>query len=446
MAGGGPGAGRGEVGRGDRRDDHRDLVERDRRVLWHPYASMPAAVPPVPVVAAEGTRLRFADGRQVIDGMSSWWAAIHGHRHRVLDEAARTQLDAMAHVMFGGITHPAAVELAELLVEIAPPGLEHVFLADSGSVSVEVAIKMALQYARGTGRPERTRLLTVASGYHGDTLACMSVCDPVTGMHGMFSGILPTQLFAPAPAPRYGELFAPHHIAEFAGLLAAHRHEIAAVILEPVVQGAGGMRFYAPDYLVEVRRLCDRHGVLLIADEIATGFGRTGRLFGCDHAGIAPDIMCVGKALTGGYLSMAAALCTPEVATGANAAESGALMHGPTFMANPLAAAVATASVRLLLSRPWAAEVAAIEASLQAGLAPAAGMPGVADVRVLGAIGVIETVDPVPVAATQELLVDRGVWLRPFGRLLYTMPPYISSAEDLRCIAGAMVAAAEVLR
>lgn len=448
MAGDGPGTGRArriDDPGGDHRRRHVDLVERDRRHLWHPYAPMPSPLPAVPVVSAAGTTLTLADGRQVIDGMSSWWAAIHGHRHPVLDEAVRTQLESMAHVMFGGITHPAAVELAELLVEIAPHGLEHVFLADSGSVSVEVAVKMALQYARGTAHPERTRLLTVASGYHGDTLAAMSVCDPVTGMHNMFNDVLPVQLFAPAPQPRYGETFRAEHIADFAGLMAAHREEIAAVILEPVVQGAGGMRFYSPDYLAEVRRLCDEHHVLLIADEIATGFGRSGRLFGCDHAGISPDIMCVGKALTGGYLSMAATLCTAEVAAGVSAAESGALMHGPTFMGNPLAAATATASIRLLLSRPWESEVAAIEASLRAGLAPADALAGVAEVRVLGAIGVIETTDPVPVAASQELLLDRGVWLRPFGRLLYTMPPYISGEEELRRITSAMVAAAEAL-
>ena len=429
----------------DQHRKHLDLVARDRKRVWHPYAPMPSVSPAVPVVAAEGTTLHLADGRQAIDGMSSWWAAIHGHRHPVLDEAIRKQLEAVAHVMFGGITHPAAVELAELLVEIVPAGLEHVFFADSGSVSVEVAIKMALQYARGTGRPERTRLLTVASGYYGDTLGAMSVCDPVTGMHSMFAGVLPPQLFAPAPEPRFGQPFGANHIAEFAGLLADHRDEIAAVILEPVVQGAGGMRFYSPEYLREVRRLCDEHDTLLIADEIATGFGRSGRLFGCDHAGIRPDIMCVGKALTGGYLSMAATLCTAEVAAGVSAVESGALMHGPTFMGNPLAAAVSLASVRLLLSRPWAGEVASIAEALETGLAPAATLAGVADVRVLGAIGVIETVDPVPAAATQELLLDRGVWLRPFGRLLYTMPPYISTAEDLRRITGAMVDAAEAL-
>ena len=304
---------------------------------------------------------------------------------------------------------------------------------------------MALQHARGTGRPERTRLLTVRSGYHGDTLACMSVCDPVNGMHSMFADVLPSQLFAPAPEPAFGQPVEAVHLAEISRLLATHAGEIAAVILEPVVQGAGGMRFYAPGYLAAVRRLCDDHDVLLIADEIATGFGRTGELFGCDHATVRPDIMCVGKALTGGYLSMAATLCTPAVAAGVGAAESGALMHGPTFMGNPLAAAVAVASVRLLLSRPWRDEVSAIERALLRGLAPAAGLPGVADVRVLGAIGVIETLDAVPMASTQELLLDRGVWLRPFGRLLYTMPPFISTPDELTTITAAMVEAAEAL-
>ncbi len=358
----------------------------------------------------------------------------------MLDDAVRAQLDATAHVMFGGLTHQPAVELAELLVEISPAGLEHVFLADSGSVSVEVAVKMALQHARGTGRPERTRLLTVRSGYHGDTLACMSVCDPENGMHSMFSGILPQQLFAPAPEPAFGEPFAAGHIAEFERLLSEHAGEVAAVILEPVVQGAGGMRFYAPEYLAAVRRLCDEHDVLLIADEIATGFGRSGELWGCDHAGIAPDIMCVGKALTGGYLTMAAVLCTPEVAAGVSAAESGALMHGPTFMGNPLAAAVALASVRLLCSRPWREEVAGIEHRLRDGLAPLASHPGVADVRVLGAIGVVEMDEPIDMVDSQQILLDHGVWLRPFGKLLYTMPPYVSTADDIDAITAAMEA------
>jgi adenosylmethionine---8-amino-7-oxononanoate aminotransferase len=416
------------------------LVERDRTRVWHPYAPMPGVLDPVPVTGASGTRLQLADGREVVDGMSSWWASIHGYRHPVLDEAIRSQLDATAHVMFGGLTHAPAVELSELLVELAPAGLEHVFLADSGSVSVEVAIKMALQHARGTGRPERTRLLTVRGGYHGDTLACMSVCDPVNGMHSMFADVLPSQLFAPMPEPAFGEPFEERHVAELAELIERHAGEVAAVILEPVVQGAGGMRFYAPDYLAAVRRLCDEHDVLLVADEIATGFGRSGELWGCDHADISPDIMCIGKALTGGYVTMAAALCTAEVAAGVSAAESGALMHGPTFMGNPLAAAVALASVRLLRSRDWRAEVGSISTHLRAGLEPLRSAPGVADVRVLGAIGVVELDEPVDMASSQRVLLDHGVWLRPFGRLLYTMPPYISTAEDLDAITAAMAA------
>ncbi|MCO8126572.1 adenosylmethionine--8-amino-7-oxononanoate transaminase [Acidimicrobiia bacterium EGI L10123] len=415
-----------------------DLADRDQARVWHPYAPMPASLAPVPVVGASGTRLALADGREVVDGMSSWWASIHGYRHPVLDEAVRAQLDATAHVMFGGLTHAPAVALAELLVDIAPEGLEHVFLADSGSVSVEVAIKMALQHARGTGRTGATRLLTVRGGYHGDTLGAMSVCDPVNGMHSMFTDVLPSQLFAPAPSPAYGQPFSEDDISELAVLLSHHRDEVAAVILEPIVQGAGGMRFYAPEYLAAVRRLCDEHGVLLIADEIATGFGRSGRLFGCDHAGITPDIMCLGKALTGGYLTMAAVLCTPAVAAGVSAAESGALMHGPTFMGNPLAAAVSLASVQLLLSRDWEAEVAGIETGLRAGLDDLRGHDAVADVRVLGAIGVVELHEPVDMAASQQTLLDHGVWLRPFGRLLYTMPPFISSEDDVAAITAAM--------
>ncbi|HEU5084000.1 MAG TPA: adenosylmethionine--8-amino-7-oxononanoate transaminase [Acidimicrobiales bacterium] len=421
-----------------RTDEPASLAARDGARVWHPYAPMPASLPPIPVAGARGTRLVLADGREVVDGMSSWWASIHGYRHPVLDDAVRAQLDATAHVMFGGLTHAPAVELAELLVAIAPAGLEHVFLADSGSVSVEVAIKMALQHARGTGRPGRTKLLTVRGGYHGDTLACMSVCDPVNGMHSMFADVLPAQLFAPVPSPGFGEPFDDSHVAELARLLHEHHDSVAAVILEPVVQGAGGMRFYAPEYLAAVRRLCDEHDVLLIADEIATGFGRTGRLFGCDHAGVTPDIMCVGKALTGGYLTMAAVLCTPEVAAGVSAAESGALMHGPTFMGNPLAAAVSLASVRLLLSRPWEDEVAGIEAGLRDGLAGLEHHDAVVDVRVLGAIGVVELREPVDMAASQATLLDHGVWLRPFGRLLYTMPPFVSSADDVAAITAAM--------
>lgn len=427
----------------DRSDVTDEFMARDAARVWHPYAPMPAALPSVPVRGASGSKLHLTDGREVVDGMSSWWAAIHGYRHPALDEAVREQLDAMAHVMFGGLTHGPAVELAELLVEVSPPGLEHVFFADSGSVSVEVAMKMALQHARGTGHPRRTRMLTVRSGYHGDTLGAMSVCDPINGMHAMFSEVLPQQLFAPSPEPGFGEEFGAVHIAGFERLLADNTAGVAAVILEPVVQGAGGMRFYSPDYLVAVRELCNEHEVLLIADEIATGFGRTGELFGCDHAGISPDIMCVGKALTGGYMSMAAVLCTPQVAAGVSAGESGALMHGPTFMANPLAAAVSLASIELLLSRPWRAEVAHIEELLTVGLAPATELAGVADVRVLGAIGVVEAGDAIPVEETQRMLLDHGVWLRPFGRLLYTMPPYVSSDADVDAITSAMVAVAQ---
>jgi adenosylmethionine-8-amino-7-oxononanoate aminotransferase len=406
---------------------------------------MPGTSSPLAVASASGTRLTLADGRVLVDAMSSWWAAIHGYRHPVLDQAVRDQLDRVAHVMFGGLTHGPAVELAELLVELAPGELRHVFLADSGSVSVEVAMKMALQYARGVGRPARTRMLTVRGGYHGDTFGAMSVCDPVTGMHSMFTTVLADQLFAPLPEPTFGERFEPRHIASFDQLIDDHADSIAAVILEPVVQGAGGMRFYAPEYLRAVRAACDRHDVLLIADEIATGFGRTGELFGCDHAAVAPDIMCVGKALTGGYLSMAATLCTPRVAAGVSAAESGALMHGPTFMGNPLAAAVARASVGLLVSSDWRGDVARIEQALASGLAPAAASAAVADVRVLGSIGVIEMVDDVPMAAAQHIAVDRGVWIRPFGKLLYTMPPYVSTDADLTMITDAMVAITETV-
>ncbi len=427
-------------------DQWADLVTRDRATAWHPYAPMPARSPSLPVVAASGSLLTLADGRELVDGMSSWWAAIHGYRHPVLDAALQRQLGEVAHVMFGGITHPAAVELAEVLVEITPAGLAHVFLCDSGSVAVEVAMKMAIQHWLGKGQPHRHRMLTVRGGYHGDTLNAMSVCDPVTGMHELFSGILPDQLFAPAPSPAYGEVFDDSHVGDLATLLHGHRDEVAAVILEPIVQGAGGMRFYAPAYLAAVRALCDEAGVLLITDEIATGFGRTGELFGADHAGIAPDIMCVGKAMTGGYLSMAAVLCTTEVSAAVSAAASGALMHGPTYMGNPLAAAVSVASIRLLLSQPWQATIANLEAGLRAALGPAVGLEGVADVRVLGAIGVIETQSALPMEALQAVFLEHGVWLRPFGRLVYAMPPYISSDDDVARIGEAMVDAVSRVR
>jgi len=373
-----------------------------------------------------------------VDGMSSWWAAIHGYRHPVLDAAVRDQLGTMSHVMFGGLTHGPAVDLARLLVEITPGPLRHVFLADSGSVSVEVAIKMCLQYQRSRGRPGKHRLLTWRGGYHGDTFGAMSVCDPDGGMHGLWRDVLPRQVFAGAP-PRD---FTTAYVAELAELVETHADELAAVVVEPVVQGAGGMRFHDPRYLHVLRELCLTHDVLLVFDEIATGFGRTGALFAADHAGVSPDVMCVGKALTGGYLSMAAALCTAEVARGISDGEAGVLMHGPTFMGNPLAAAVALASVRLLLDRDWRAEVGGIQTALRAGLAAARDRPGVADVRVLGAIGVVQLDHEVDVAAATAAAVAAGVWLRPFRDLVYTMPPYVCTADDLAAITAAVCAAA----
>ncbi|PRY01613.1 adenosylmethionine--8-amino-7-oxononanoate transaminase [Allonocardiopsis opalescens] len=417
-----------------------DLLARDRARLWHPYAGRVEPPEVLPVVAAEGVRLRLADGTRLVDGMSSWWAAVHGYNHPVLNAAVREQLDRMAHVMFGGLTHPPAVALAERLAELAPGALTEVFLADSGSVAVEVAIKTALQYWMDGGGGRRTRLLTVRGGYHGDTFGAMAVCDPVGGMHHLFRHVLPEHVFVSAPPPGYGAEPDPAYLAEIEAALERHGERIAAVILEPVVQGAGGMRFYAPGYLRGVRELCDRFGVLLIADEIATGFGRTGRLFGCDHAGIAPDIMCLGKALTGGYLTMSAVLTTRAVAERVDAG-AGALMHGPTFMANPLAASVALASVDLLLATDWRRKVAGIEERLRTGLAPAAALPGVRDVRVLGAIGVVQLDRPVDVAAATRAAVAHGVWLRPFRDLVYTMPPFVTGADDVDAIAAAMLAA-----
>ncbi|MGI5166116.1 adenosylmethionine--8-amino-7-oxononanoate transaminase [Spirillospora sp. CA-253888] len=421
------------------------LLEFDREHVWHPYAPMPATAPVQPVVSASGTRLTLADGSELIDGMSSWWAAIHGYGHPKLDAAVTAQLGKMAHVMFGGLTHPPAVRLAEKLVELTPAPLTKVFFTDSGSVAVEVAIKMALQYWRSQGRPERHRLLTVRGGYHGDTFGDMAVCDPVNGMHHLFGDVLARHVFAPAPPGGYLDEPDEDYLAELKRLAAEHSGELAAVIVEPIVQGAGGMRFYAPEYLRALREVADEHGLLLILDEIATGFGRTGEFWGCDHAEVVPDIMCVGKALTGGYLSLAATLCTDEVARGISTGEAQALMHGPTFMANPLATAVAAASIDLLLSRDWRAEVDAIEAVLTAGLESARELPGVADVRVLGGIGVIEAREPVDQTAVQEVVMEHGVWLRPFGKLIYTMPPYVSTEDDLEHIADAMYAAAASL-
>ncbi len=415
------------------------LIDGDRQFVWHPYASFIDAPPIYPVESAQGCTLTLTDGRQLLDGMSSWWCTIHGYSNPTVTEAAKQQLDKMSHVMFGGLTHQPAVDLAKLLVKITPESLTKVFFSDSGSVAVEVSMKMAIQFWHSQGTPKKNKFLSLRNGYHGDTIGAMSVCDPVTGMHHLFNDSLIKHHFAEAPAAGYEKAWVPDDIQDFETKIAQHHHELAAVILEPIVQGAGGMRFYSPEYLRQVRHLCNKHNVLLIADEIATGFGRTGKLFACEHADIEPDILCLGKALTGGYMSMAATLCSDRISDGICRGEAGVFMHGPTFMGNPLAAATALASTQLLLSTDWQQKVTNISHRLQQGLAPCAHFEHVADVRILGAIGVVEMKQPVNMAKIQKSFMERGVWIRPFGKLVYVMPPYVMTNEELKTLTSVMV-------
>lgn len=413
-------------------------IQFDQQHVWHPYTSATTPLPCYPVVKAHGVHIELEGGVKLVDGMSSWWSTIHGYNHPVLNAAAKSQIDDFSHVMFGGLTHAPAIDLCKKLIDISPQGLERVFLADSGSVAVEVAMKLAIQYWACQGSENKCKFIAPRNGYHGDTLNAMSVCDPINGMHSLFKNVLPKQIFAPAPQTKFDALWNEDEMLALDELLQKHHHEVAAVILEPVVQGAGGMRLYHPNYLQRCRQLCDQYNVLLITDEIATGLGRTGELFACEHADISPDILCLGKALTGGYMTLAATLCTEDVAMGVCQGEPGVFMHGPTFMGNPLACAVANASLSLLETGEWRAQVQRIEAELKQGLASCEALSCVEDVRVLGAIGVVETKTAFDVATLQKHFVSKGVWIRPFGKLVYIMPPFIADSSHIQQLTSAI--------